>query len=188
MMTRRRLHRHRRGYVLVVVLLSLLLMSVLAASYFEQGDDVVNTTLSINGQRFAATRAEEAMQLAIARVKAGQPGMSSLPPCSGPATGIRLGSCLPNEMISGAFEAPGSPASGGGWHFQYWIYKPAPVIVGGFALPLSNQVMNVYAEGYFGRADAGINGFTVSAIEAEVLVPLPPANLPTFDGDFGIIH
>ena len=84
--------------------------------------------------------------------------------------------------------APGSPATGGGWHYRYWIYKPAPVIVGGFALPLSNQVMNVYAEGYFGKADAGINGFTVSAIEAEVLVPLPPGNLPTFDGDFGIIH
>lgn len=172
---------------MVVVLLALLFLSVLAATYVEQGVQVESATTAITGQRFASARAEEATQLAIARIKAGQPGMAGLVPCSGPSTALRIGSCSPTDMITVAADAPGLPPAGG-WQFQYWIFRPAPVLVAGIPIPLSNQVVNVYAEGYFGAGDAGMSGFTVSAIEAEVLIPKPPGSPPVFDADFGIIQ
>jgi hypothetical protein len=174
--------------VLVLVMGGLLLLTVSAAAFFEQGDDVRSTTVAMTSQRLASARSDEAAQYAIALVKAGIPGLGNLPPCSGPSTSLRIGSCATTDMVTGTFELPGTPGNGGGWYYQYWVYRPAPVIVGGFPIPLSNQVVNVYAEGYFGRADAGVQGFTISAIEAEVLIPKPPSNVPVYDGDFGIIQ
>jgi hypothetical protein len=173
---------------MLVVMLGLLVLTVVAATYVDQGSDVTVTSTAVSGQRFASARAEEGAQLAIARIKAGGfPTILSLPACTGPTTAIRTGTCAPGDMFTTFFEAPGPAATGGGWQFQYWIYRPNNVLADGGSLPQSVQLFHVYAEGYFGSGDAGVASFTVSAVEAEVVVPRPPGLLPCFDGDYGLI-
>lgn len=176
----------RSGFVLVMVLMVLLVLTVLAASLLDSSGDSGSVSATMMGQRVAASRSDFAAQQAIAAVKLNQVAWNTLVACSGPADAyLRDGGCSAAQVVtSGRVVRTGADnMSGRGWNYQWWIYRAvAPP-----GLTYNAQLVNVYAEGYYGDDDVAGN-FTVSAVEAEVMVPMPVGGNLESEFDYGIIR
>lgn len=175
-----------RGYVLIFVLLMLLVLGIITAGLYSSSEETVYTAQVMMAQKVAASRADQALQLGIASVKAGGVQLQALVPCDGPATVLRAGSCGPAVMVtSGLVTGPnvGDLMDGAGQQYQWWVWRRALPDGGG----LNAQLVNVYAEGYWGLTPDSHN-YTVAAVEAEVLIPLPVGDTMTNDWDYGVFR
>jgi hypothetical protein len=178
--------RRRRGYVLVLVLGVLLLLTVVAAALLDSSGDTRSVAAVVVGQRIAASRADFAVQQGIAMVKNNTVAWSTLGACSGPPDGYLVDAgCLPGQFVTSNRVVNTGPelASGRGWNYQWWIYRPTSAA--GLP-PASQRLVMVYAEGYFGD-NAASPSFTSAAIETEVIVPMPTAQTLTPEFDYGTL-
>jgi hypothetical protein len=176
----------RRGFVLVMVLLVLLVLTLVGAALLDASGDSASVSTTMMGQRIAASRSDFAAQQAIAAVKLNQVAWNTLAPCSGPANGyLRDGGCGGSQIISsGRISGTGADLAGGlGLRYQWWVYRPTPPA----GVAYNAQLVAVYAEGYYGQSEAAGN-FTVSAVEAEVMVPLPIGGNLESEFDYGILR
>lgn len=180
-----------RGYILVLVLLILTVLSVLVAGLYSQASEGLIASQGIVAQKVAASRADLAIQLAVERVKSGAVNTDTFSTtCSGPGTtalltGPACGGVVTIPRVQGA--PTGNFAGTAGWQYQYWMFRRPQTTADGGPLQLSQQLVNVYAEGYYGNGDGGTN-FTVAAIEAEVVVIQPPGATQVPDGDYGAMR
>ncbi len=183
------LERRARGYVLLMVLVVLLVLTLLVAGLYSASEDSRFTAQTMMAQRIASARADQAAQLAIATVRAGTVSASSLLPwCSfpEPSSGAILragGDCTTGAYVTsgrisgGICDSSGGPENGRGILYQWWIYKQGKA----FGVPPDDQaaeVFNIYAEGYAGCdsvVPANSPIFTVSAVQAEVTIPGDPS-------------
>ena len=182
----------RRGYVLIMVLVVLLVLTLLVAGLYSASEDSRFTSQVMLGQRVAAARADEAVQRAVATLRAGTfttNDLVALPYCTTPITHLRTaGTCGSGAFLtSGQMSGPtdGDLENGAGLLYQWWIYHQSNP--DGTAPPNSFEIFNIYAEGYFGYATTREN-FSVAAIAAEVTLPGSTTGPPNFDGDYGVIH
>lgn len=192
-MSRLRLRRPR-GYVLIMVLAVILVLSVALASVYTQSSESLYATDAMVGQKVASARADLSAQMAVAFVKLGgvTPGQF-VNTCTGPGqfpadtngAVLRSGSCTGPDIYASPFmgQDGGTNYAGptDGWQYRYWIYRRVPA-----SGTVNPNMVNIYAEGYYGRGDLNTGNFAVAAIEAEVLVPLPAGGTPTYDGDYNI--
>ncbi len=181
-----------RGYVLIMVLIVLLVLTLLVAGLYSASEDGRFTAQTMMAQRVAAARADQAAQMALAQVRAGTILGTGFTFCSGPPDGqIRIGNCLAgNYVTSGVISGPALTGStqyenGAGQQYQWWIYRQSNP--DGSDPLRSAEVYNVYAEGYFG-SDSTSPNFTVAAVIAEITIPGVIGGPPNFDGDYGVIH
>ncbi len=188
MMLNRLKRRGAGGYVLVMVLMVLLVLTLLVAGLYSSAEDSRFTAQTMLAQRVAAGRAEQAAQLAIAslRVSAINPvPLLSLAPCTGPITQLRsTGSCTGGQVLTSGLVSGATGTdleAGGGWRYQWWVYRQLSVPA------QSALVFNIYAEGYFGTDDTSPN-FTVAAVAAEMNLPGANVGPPEFAGDYGAIR
>jgi hypothetical protein len=172
--------------VLVVVLGVLLLLTVVAAALLDSSSDSRSVASVVVGQRIAASRAEYAVQQGIAMVKNNTVAWNTLGACSGPPNGYLVDAgCIPGQFVTSNRVANTGPelASGRGWNYQWWIYRPTaePGLP-----PPTQQLVMVYAEGYYGE-NANSPSFTAAAIQAEVIVPMPTSGTLTPEFDYGTL-
>ncbi len=184
-------HKAQRGYVLIMVLVVLLVLTLLVAGLYSATEDSRFTAQTMMAQRIAAARADQAAQIAIARIRSGAftaNQLMALQYCTAPITQLRTGDCLSTDSLTdGLHNGPVTDdyENGGGAQYQFWIYKEANP---DGSDPIRRwEVFNIYAEGYFGK-DPTVPSFTVAAIQAEITLPGANAGTPVFDGDYGVIH
>jgi hypothetical protein len=167
----------RKGFVLIVVLLLLLMLGVVAASLLSTASETDQATILAVSQRVAASRADTAAQLAVATIASGTLTIAGLTACGGPGPSSQLQKVLPNgtnacvaaQMISsGMVSGPnnGNFETGSGLLYQWWIYR-RPLMPG---VPANQQLVRIYAEGYWGGATTSPN-FTGASVEADIIVP-----------------
>ena len=183
------MRRGPRGYVLVMVLAVLLVLTLLVAGLYSTSEDSRFTAQTMMGQRVAAARADQGAQLAIAQVRSGaftQTQLAALTPCTSPATQLRTtGNCATgNFFTSGLIDnGAGDLDNRAGHQFQWWVYKQS--------MPDGTNpkfdIFHVYAEGYYGLASTSTN-YSVAAVVAEITLPGVNSGPPNFDGDYGVIH
>ncbi len=174
----RRWGQRRGGYVLIMVLVVLLVLSLLVAGLYSASEDSRFTAQSIMSQRVAASRADQAAQLAIATVRANVVPPTGMAYCSGPPAKLSSGSCTTSDFVtSGLVQGPtsGDLETGSGLRYQWWVFKLAGP--DGGAPNQAAQIFNIYAEGYYGYTDTSPN-FAVAAVTAEITIPLPPGMNP----------
>jgi hypothetical protein len=174
------LRKNRSGVVLLVVLLLLLMLGVLATSLLTSAAEAEQASTLAVSQRVAASRADQAAQIAIATISSGTISTTGMIPCEGPVGqagrtapmgGGVLCSAGANMITSGMINGPVPTKTlgfeqGAGLQYQWWIYQRP---VGPGVLP-STHLVRVYAEGYWGSATNSPN-FTVASVEADVLIP-----------------
>ncbi len=180
------------GYVLIMVLMVLLVLTLLVAGLYSASEDGRFTAQTMMAQRVAAARADQAAQMALAQVRAGLISGTGFTFCSGPPVAeLRTGNCATgNYVTSGVISGPVLSATtqyenGAGRQYQWWVYKQSNP--DGTDPIRSAEVYNVYAEGYFGT-DNTFPSFTVAAVIAEITIPGSTGGPPNFDGDYGVIH
>ncbi|MBL9039749.1 MAG: hypothetical protein JNG84_14625 [Archangium sp.] len=179
-----------RGYILVLILIMLTVLSILTAGVYTQASESLIASQGLVAQKVAASRADLAVQLAVERVKSGTVNTATFEgTCNGPNdsvlranSGCIAGSFVSIPRVQGA--VTGNFALTDGWQYQYWMFRRPQVLPDGGALAISPQLINIYAEGYYGNGDGGTS-FTVAAVEAEVVVVQPPGGTQTPDGDYG---
>ncbi len=184
--------RQARGYVLIMVLMVLLVLTLLVAGLYSASEDGRFTAQTMMAQRVAAARADQAAQLALATVRAGLITNSGYTFCTGPVAKLRTGNCAGSNLVTSG--VVNGPAIGGGTQYengagqlyQWWIYKQANPD-GSNPTNRADDIFSVYAEGYFGQDDT-YPSFTVAAVIAEITVPGVTGGPPNFDGDYGVIH
>ena len=77
-MTKRlRRTRRQRGWILLVVLAMLLMLSLIVTGLFVQSSEHLMTTRSVSGQQVAVQRAEEGLQVAMQAIRGREITMSS---------------------------------------------------------------------------------------------------------------
>lgn len=173
-----------RGFVLLFVLVALLILGLVSAGLYSASEETLSSGQVMLAQKVAASRAEEGIQQAIANVKAGGVPVSALdPPCTGPTSVLRTGTC--GAMVTGGLvQGPdgGTLSEGAGWRYQWWAFR-SPLPDGGAR---DAQMVNVYAEGYWGFGSDSPN-FSAAAVEAEIIIPMLPASGPLVnDFDYGV--
>jgi Tfp pilus assembly protein PilX len=186
--------RRAQGYVLLMVLVVLLVLTLLVAGLYSASEDGRFTAQTMMAQRVAAARADQAAQLALASIRAGLVTGTGFTYCSGPPDGkLRTGNCAAgNYQSSGAVNGVTVTATnsnqyenGGGAQYQWWVYRA--LNADGTEPAQAATVYNVYAEGYFG-ADSTQKNFNIAAVSAEITIPGATTGPPNFDGDYGVIH
>lgn len=178
--------KRERGYVLLFVLVVLVVLTVAVASLYSSTTNTLYATQAMTRQKMASTRADLGAQVAISYLKRGidkdnnviDPVSNFVNVCTGPSDSVlHPGNCPPSpspDILSGTSEGgTGSDyAAGDGWQYRYWVYRRAPRLPDGSPSGeiAARTLLTVYAEGYFGRGDAGTVSFGVSAVEADVLM------------------
>lgn len=190
-MTRRR----PRGFALILVLAVLLVLSIVAASTYASSADTEVTSSVVMSQRLAATRADQAVQLAIAQVKAGMvnpTNINNLLPCSGIVGHLHapVGPVCTSAVTMTSGTVLGTAANddfseGAGMQYQWWIYRRS--LPDGGTNSANQMLVNIYAEGYYGSAPTS-NNFAVSAVEAEMYVEVPAGMDLAADFDYGLFR
>ena len=175
--------RRRRGYVLLFVLLVLTVLTIAVAALYSSTSNTLYATQAMTRQKLASTRADLGAQVAISYLKRGSTAAGSvIDPvanfqnvCTGPVDSVlRPGNCAATDILVGGAEGGvgNNYASGDGWQYRYWVYRRRPLLPdGGESSEVSaRNLLTVYAEGYFGRGDAGTVSFGVAAVEADVMM------------------
>ena len=172
-----------RGYILLFVMVVLVVLTVAVASLYSSTTNTLYATQAMTRQKLASTRADLGAQVAISYLKRGKTELGSLIDpvatfqnvCTGPADAVlRVGNCASTDIITGTNEGGtgNNYGSGDGWQYRFWIYRRAPLLPDGTPSTelAARNLLTVYAEGYYGRGDAGTLSFGVSAVEADVMM------------------
>jgi len=171
------------GYILLFVMVVLVVLTVAVASLYSSTTNTLYATQAMTRQKLASTRADLGAQVAISYLKRGRAENGSLIDpiasfqnvCTGPTDAVlRAGNCAATDIITGSNEGGtgNNYGTGDGWQYRYWIYRRAPLLPNGAASTeiAPRNLLTVYAEGYYGRGDAGTLSFGVSAVEADVMM------------------
>ncbi len=173
----------RRGYVLLFVLLVLTVLTVAVAALYSSTRNTLDATQAMTRQKLASTRADLGAQVAISYLKRGSTAAGSvIDPvanfqnvCTGPVDSVlHPGNCAATDILVGSAEGGvgNNYAAGDGWRYRYWVYRRKPLLPDGgeSSEVAARNLLTVYAEGYFGRGDAGSVSFGVAAVEADVMM------------------
>jgi Tfp pilus assembly protein PilX len=159
--------RRQGGWVLVLVLSVLLLLSMLVAAFFAEAQDGSMMTRLDTAQQIATSHADLGMQEAIRLLRAAQTG--TLPAVSCLDSDVAMGTCTTATIIpAGGPIDNGSTnelSNQGGLQYQYVIYRRAT----SDPQQPSNRYV-VRATGYYGYTLTS-NNLITSVLEAEFDVP-----------------
>jgi hypothetical protein len=155
--------RHRRGMALLAVLGALLVVSVLASSFFLRARDASSLNAVVMAQAVASANAELGMQDAIRRVRAMQVDPATVGTCT--TAEVNANTCtaaFSSGMVSRTSANP-DLLNGDGLIYQFIVYQRP-----GFADPAQpgNRYV-VRATGYYGFSLNSPNLVT-SILESEV--------------------
>jgi len=166
-------------------MLVLMVVGLAAIGTLNSAGDGEQAAQYVVAHRIAAARADLGVQAGIARVKTGGvPGIANMVHCRGPDglirgdlhdAGVSAAACATGDIVTGGLEqvavTTNDLVGGQGMRYQYWIFRGLRPD-GQPENSVEGELVHVYAEGYYGVNANGTN-FTVSAVEAEVLVPRP---------------
>lgn len=186
-----------RGFVLIFVLLSLLMMTLMTTALYDQASALAASTRTMTASQIATAHAEEGLQQAVLLMRNNEALMASIAgtQCAlTPADADCASLCGVNQCYSsppngkpldnGRFGDGGTPlstAEGGGLQYKYTIYlNPA------FNRSVKNvTTYTVQSIGYAGFADSttGLPGPNVVSAVVSAEVQLPAAGKVTCPND-----
>lgn len=154
--------RSRRGVAMLAVLVALLLLTILASSFFMQARDSASLGDISLAQTVSTSNAEMGMQEAIRRIRASQIEPVLIGTCT--SAQVDANNC-PAAFTSGLISGPLTvdPAQGGGLLYQFIVYQRPTFVDPG--QPTNRYVIR--ATGFYGR-DINAIALVTSVLEAEV--------------------
>jgi type II secretory pathway pseudopilin PulG len=150
---------HRRGAVLLFVLVAIAVLGILVAAYYSQAGESQLTAQSVAAQQVAMSRAEKGLQEALRRLRTGGIVIAGITPCT---------EADPLNCPAGTFvyQAPVDNGQatyleqGGGLEYDFVVFK-RPLL----GAPPNRY--NVRATGFYGYTRTATN-LATAVVEAEI--------------------
>lgn len=156
---KRKLGRRRGGWVLLMVLAMLLMLTLLVTGLFMQSSEHLMTTRSVAGQQIAVQRAEAGLQVALAGIRGRQITMTATTPYCNQVMAI---DCPASDRYSILPVDSGSTLDlreGGGLQYEYHVIRRQQP-----GVPTARFV--IQSVGYYGYV--GSRNLVSAVVEADI--------------------
>jgi Tfp pilus assembly protein PilX len=153
---------HPRGWVMIMVLLVLLVMSILVAGFYMVSSDSAGLARIVVGQQVAMSHADTGLQDGLRAVRAAQIPLGTLTPCS--QADVDAITCATAYITPiGDNGSSTDLTANGGLQYQYMVYTKSNATDPGMP---SNRFF-IRSIGYYGYKTTS-NSLITSIVEVEV--------------------